>query len=193
VDDSLDSWFKREIFCHEAALVRYLNRKWPDRDEIHDLRQEVYIRVYEAALRARPTSPKSFLFATARNLMADRVRRGRIVSIEAMWDLDGLNVMVDEISPERRLRAGQELRRLARAFDRLPAKCREVVWMRRVDGLPQKEVAIRLGVTQKTVERHVIKGMRLLTDAILGRRTPERHGRGETSEDESEHGQQQRD
>lgn len=189
VDESLDNWFKREILCHEAALVRYLTRTWPNRDEVHDLRQETYIRVYEAGLKARPTSAKSFLFATARHLMADRVRRSRIVSIEAVWDLDALNVMVDEISPERRWRAGQELRRLARAFDRLPTKCREVVWMRRVDGLSQKQVAAQLGVTQKTVERHVIKGMRLLTDALLGRRTPPiAERRSAADEDESEHG-----
>jgi DNA-directed RNA polymerase specialized sigma24 family protein len=39
--------------------------------------------VYEAARHARPHAPKAFLFATARHLMADRIRRERIVSIRA--------------------------------------------------------------------------------------------------------------
>ena len=56
--------------------------------------------------------------------------------------------------------------RLSDAFDRLPDRCREVVWLRRVEELSQKEVAMRLGISEKTVEKHIAKGMRLLADAL---------------------------
>jgi RNA polymerase sigma-70 factor (ECF subfamily) len=194
----LKIWFAREILAHEAALMRYLTRTWPRRHEIHDLRQEIYVRIYEAAAKARPTAPKSFLFTTARNLMADRVRRSRIVSIEAVGDLGVLNVMVDEVSPERRLDARQDLKRLAHALDLLPPKCREVVWLRRVAEISQKEVAKRLGISERTVEAHLLKGMRHLADAFLAETAPEpaadRPGAAERQPDrsESEHGQQQK-
>jgi RNA polymerase sigma factor (sigma-70 family) len=167
MDEPLDTWFKREILAHEASLVRYLFRTWPHRQEVFDLRQDVYVRVYEAAAKARPQAPKSFLFATARHLMTDRVRRKRIVSIDAVGDLDALNVMVEDISPEQRISAHEELRRLAEAIDQLPPRCREVVWLRRVDELAQKDVAFRLGITQKVVEKHVMKGMKLLAAALF--------------------------
>ena len=167
MDEPLDTWFKREILPHEASLVRYLFRTWPHRQEVFDLRQDVYVRVYEAAAKARPQAPKSFLFATARHLMTDRVRRKRIVSIDAVGDLDALNVMVEDISPEQRISAHEELRRLAEAIDQLPPRCREVVWLRRVDELAQKDVAFRLGITQKVVEKHVMKGMKLLAAALF--------------------------
>ena len=167
MDEPLDTWFKREILAHEASLVRYLFRTWPHRQEVFDLRQDVYVRVYEAAAKARPQAPKSFLFATARHLMTDRIRRKRIVSIDAVGDLDALNVMVEDISPEQRISAYEELRRLAEAIDQLPPRCREVVWLRRVDELAQKDVAVRLGITQKVVEKHVMKGMKLLAAALF--------------------------
>lgn len=196
MDESLDAWFKREILVHEAALVRFLNR-WPNRDEVHDLRQEVYIRVYEAAAKARPTtSPKTFLFQTARHLLIDRVRRSRIVSIEGVADLDVLNVLVDDVSPEQRVHARQELNLLARAFARLSPKCREVIWMRRVDQLSQREVASRIGISESSVEKHVIKGTRLLADAVFGNdmlNSAERESDGlpeQLLSDESEHGKQ---
>jgi RNA polymerase sigma factor (sigma-70 family) len=170
VNEALNDWFAREILVHEAALVRYLSRTWPNRDEIHDLRQETYVRVYEAAQKALPYASKSFLFTTARHLMADRVRRGRIVSIEAIGDLDVLNVPVADASPEQRLNARQELMQLARVFSVLPPKCREVMWLRRVDELSQREVASRLGISEKTVESHVAKGTRLLADALFSRK-----------------------
>jgi len=166
-EEPLDTWFKREILVHEEALVRYLTRMWRNREEVFDLRQEIYVRVYEAAAKTRPSYPKSFLFTTARHLMTDQIRRRRIVAIDTVGDLEALHVSVDENSPEVRLSSHQELRRLADALDRLPDKCREVVWLRRVDNLSQKEVASRLSISQKTVEKHVMKGMKRLAEALF--------------------------
>lgn len=195
--DSLDDWFRREILPHEDILMGYLIRVWPRRDERDDIRAETYARVYEAALTQRPQTPKAFLFTTARNLMADRIRRERIVSIHSAGDTDYLNVLVDEISPEQRVSANQELVRLARAFDHLPETCREVIWLRRVHDLPQKEVANRLGVTEKAVEKRIAKAGRLLAQYLrantLLHRASEARPLHETEEDdrhdEVEHGQ----
>ena len=165
--DTLEQWFIREVLAHEGALMRHLSRVWPNRSEIRDIRQEAYVRVYEAARKARPLAPKSFLFATARNLMADRIRRERVVCIEARGELDALNVLVDEISPERRTSARQELAHLARAFERLPLRCREVMWLTKVESLSQQEVASRLGVREKAVEKQVSRGIRLLAEALF--------------------------
>ncbi len=121
MDESLDTWFVREILAHEESLVRNLSHAWPNRHELQDLRQDTYVRVYEAAAKSRPVAPKSFLFATARHLIVDRIRRRRVVAIDAVGDLEASNVMVDERSPEQRTSAYEELRRLAEAFDMLPA------------------------------------------------------------------------
>jgi RNA polymerase sigma factor (sigma-70 family) len=168
VDEGLNSWFAREILVHEAALVRYLNRACPHRDEVSDLRQEIYVRVYEAAKSARPAFAKTFLFTVARHLLTDRARRARVVSIESVGDFDDLNVPVDEVSPERRMHARQELKQLGAAFGLLPPRCREVVWLRKVDGISQSEVAERLGISVRTVEFQVQKGMRILAHALFG-------------------------
>ncbi len=191
--ESTDLWFAREILVHEEALVHYLRRCWPHRDEIHDLRQEVYVRVYEAAGKSVPTMPKSFLFATARHLMTDRLRRSRVVSIETMGDLEPMNVLVDEVSPERWCGGRQVLKRLADAFDRLPDRCREVIWLRRVEELPQKEVALRLGISEKTVEKHVAKGIRLIAEHFYSGSGARAHRGRATQEAEREHGRQQSD
>jgi RNA polymerase sigma-70 factor (ECF subfamily) len=191
VDDSLNSWFAREILVHEGALMRYLRRSWLRREEIHDLRQEIYVRLYEAAARARPTQPKSFMFTTARHLMTDRLRRERVVSIEAVGDIEALNVPVDEVTPDRRLDAHQELKRLADAFDRLPDRCREVVWLRRVEQLSQKQVAARMGISEKTVEKQIAKGARLIAQYLHGDRHTRRHTRAGEQETAIELGHDQ--
>jgi RNA polymerase sigma-70 factor (ECF subfamily) len=189
-EDSLDDWFIREILAHEAALVSYLLRKWPNRLEVNDMRQDVYVRVYEAAAKSRPPAPRAFLFTTAAHLLVDRMRRRRVVAIDTVGDVEALDVLVEQVSPERRVSAHEELRRLAHAIDLLPPKCRAVVWMRRVDDLPQKEVARRLGITEKSVEKHVMKGMKLLAAAFRSGLEEAMHDAQQSSSDpEKEHGQ----
>jgi len=164
----LDQWFAEEILPHEAVLTRYLARVWGKPADIGDLRQDIYVRVYAGAAQQRPHNPKAFLFATARNLMTDRLRRGRIVSIDFTQDLESLDVLIDQVSPEQRLSARQELRRLSDALDALPNNCRDVIWLRRVEGLSQQETARRLGMKEGTVESHLSRGVRALAKVVFG-------------------------
>jgi RNA polymerase sigma-70 factor (ECF subfamily) len=164
----LDQWFAVEVLPHEVALTRYLTRLCRNSADVADLRQDIYVSIYKSAAQEHPCQPKAFLFATARNLLIDRMRRGRIVSIDYMQDLDSLNVLIDEISPEHRLSARQELRRLSDALDAVPVSCREVIWLRRVEGLSQQETAKRLGMKEGTIESHMCRGIRALAKAVFG-------------------------
>jgi RNA polymerase sigma-70 factor (ECF subfamily) len=164
--DAVDDWFVREILPHEAALLRYLARAWPNPADIQDIRHDAYVRILEGADRLRPIAPKSLLFSIARNLMIDRARRNRIVPIDLLADLDSLNVLVDEVTPERRASIRQQLVIISAAINRLPEKCREVLWLRRVESLSQKEIAAKLGVTEGTVEKHMMRAARLLTQLL---------------------------
>ncbi len=166
--NDLDDWFAREILAHEPALMRYLLRWWPHRDDAADLRQEIYIRVYETSAAALPAHPKSLLFTTARNLMTDRWRRSRVVPLEALGEIDAPQLPVDEITPDRRLAAQRELRSLVRAFDRLPPQRRKVLWLRRVEELSIKQIAERMGITPKTAENHLALATRAITAMVLG-------------------------
>jgi RNA polymerase sigma-70 factor (ECF subfamily) len=168
--DALDDWFMREVLPLEPMLTRFLQRNWRTEAEISDLRQEAYARVYEAAKRERPQLVKPFLFQIARNLMIDRLRRQSVVSLESMADVDWLNVSDDRPSAETYVAARQELRLLQAALDKLPPRCRQVVLMRKVEGFSQREVAKEMGITIETVENQVAKGMRLLAQAVGGRR-----------------------
>jgi RNA polymerase sigma factor (sigma-70 family) len=164
--ESLDTWFRSEILCHEKPFMQFLARLWPHRDELEDIRQESYSRVYQAALRARPEIPKAFLFATARHLLVDWRRRGKIVIFCGGANEAYQDTLVDQISPEQQILANIELAQLNRAILRLTPKCREVVWMRRVQGLSQREVAERLGVSEKMIEKHLHLGMRRLGEWV---------------------------
>ena len=164
--DELSAWFVAEVLPLEGVLERFLRRNWRDVDEISDLRQEVYARVFDSCANTQPTSAQAFVLTTARNLLIDRARRAQIVSIETYADMDALAPTLDELSPERYLAARSELKLLQIALNLLPARCREVVELRKIEGLSQREVASRMGITEDTVERQVSKGVRALALAL---------------------------
>lgn len=163
----VEGWFVREILPLEAVLMGFLRQNWRNSSDIEDLRQDVYARVCESARAGFPDRPRPFLLATARNLLIDRIRHEQIVPIEAGADLDALEVAIDDPSPERIAIAKDVLRRLQTSLDLLTPIQREVILLRRVDGLSRPEIAQRLNLTERMVSEHLAQGMRALAHAYL--------------------------
>ncbi len=94
------------------------------------------------------------------------MRRARIVSIEMIADMDSLNIVDDGGSPERRLSGREDIERLMQALSQLPAKCRVAFELRKFDGLSQREIALRMNLSESTVEKHLAKALRLVMEQM---------------------------
>jgi len=164
----VDIWFCREVLPLEALLMQYLRRNWANASDIADLRQDVYMRVYEAAQKQIPDSPKAFVLSTARNLLIDRVRRARIVPLETVTDLEALNIASSEVGAERTVMARDALSRLQAAVDRLPPRAKEAVVLSKMEGFSRKQIAERMGIAEDTVKHLLVQGMRKLAEALYG-------------------------
>jgi RNA polymerase sigma factor (sigma-70 family) len=167
-DLELSQWFIREVFPLEASLMQFLHRNWRNESDLNDLRQDVYVRLYESARNELPDPVKPFLFAVARNLIVDRIRKTQVVPIDAVSDIDTLDVASESSSPERNVIARDELRRLQSAIDRLPPRCREAVILARIECLSGREIATRLGIHEPAVSRLLERGVRSLAEMLYG-------------------------
>ncbi len=165
------AWFVGEVLPLEAALIQFLYHNWRNADEVPDLLHDVYVRVYEFAKNETPENAKAFVFATARHLIIDRVRRERIVPIEIMSDMDLLGLAVEEPGPERSAIARAELRRLENALARLRPRFREAFVLRQIEGLSRREIAARMGVGEETVKQYLADGICALADILYGETT----------------------
>jgi|SRR5580692_3685846 RNA polymerase sigma factor (sigma-70 family) len=165
---SVDFWFCREVLPLEAILMQYLRRNWANANDIADLRQDVYVRVYKAAQKQFPDSTKSFVLMIARNLLIDRVRRARVIPIETVTDLEALGVASNDVGADRVMIARDALGRLQIALDHLPPRPREAILLSKVEGLSRREIAARMGIAEDTVKHHLVHGMHMLAEKLYG-------------------------
>jgi RNA polymerase sigma-70 factor (ECF subfamily) len=160
------AWFKAEILPHEAALRRRLARARLTPSEIDDLVAESETRAYAGEAWSSVENGRAYLFAIARNLMVTAARRRKVVSLEAMADLEVLGRADEQPAADAVVSSRQELRRLQAAVGALPEKARQVFIRRRIDGIPAERVADELGVGVSTIDKHLAKAMALLTRAM---------------------------
>ena len=166
-------WFKDEVHPHETQLKSWLRGSFPSVRDFDDVVQESYLRIWKARLARPIQSTKSFLFQVARHLAIDLLRRDRASPVDVLPDLAALSVLDDRPGVVEIACSREEIALLARAFDALPARCREVMILRQIEGIPQKEIARRLGLSELTVQTHVVHGLRRL-EAFMHRHARER-------------------
>ena len=156
-------WFAREVLPHEPDVRRWLSVRLRGLEscDLDEVVQEAYARLW-AVGPDRIANARAYFFVTVRNIVAELLRRSRVVSIETIADVDTLNIPDGDGGPERRLSGREEIEQLERLLAQLPPKCREVFELRKFAELSQREIAERLQVSESTVEKHLVKAVRFV-------------------------------
>jgi RNA polymerase sigma-70 factor (ECF subfamily) len=171
VDDAvLKAWFCDEVLPLERMLTQFIRRNWRTASDVTDLRQDVYERVLVGARAGLPQNTRQYLFTVARNHLINCAKRGQVVSFELVADMSVMDHRFETYSADHYLSARDELRRAEAGVRNLPPRCREVVLLRKLEGLSTRETAERLGISVHTVEKQLTQGIRALTDFMLGGR-----------------------
>ncbi|HWY60365.1 MAG TPA: sigma-70 family RNA polymerase sigma factor [Rhizomicrobium sp.] len=146
---------------NEVALKRYLRRFFRSREVADDLAQEAFLRAFAAESGHIIDSPKAFLFKVAKNLALNELARQSTMAIEPLGDFEALEVLEDnsQAAVDDVVDSRERFRLLARAITALPPQCAKVFILRKMQGLSQKEIAVRLNISVRTVENHVALGL----------------------------------
>jgi RNA polymerase sigma-70 factor (ECF subfamily) len=174
-------WIADHILSIEGEVRGWLRRHMHtlSASDIDDLLQESYARVWSANL-AGIGNGRSYFYTVIRNLLLEQARRARIVPMERMGEIEELRLISDEPGPEQRASARQEFEKLQRVIANLPTQCRRAFEMRRLEGYSQREIAERMGISEKTVEKHVAKALARVIESMgtTPDSTPERLSTG---------------
>lgn len=158
-EHSRHEWFLNQVFCHRAMLQRYLRKYLSAEDDIEDVIQDAYLRIYAIKDYASVESPKAMLITIAHNLAIEVGRRRTGRATDAVADFEALGVSSNMPLLEEQLDARRRFEAFCAAVDSLPPVCRRVFVLRKVYKLSQAEISTVLGIAQSTIEKHVVKGL----------------------------------
>ncbi len=158
-----NAWLAAHVLPQEAWIRRAIARQAASCGvEVDDVIQESYAILARLPSVESIAVPHRYTVQVARSVLLQHIRRARIVSIDAVADLDALDAATDAPTPEDHLFGRHELARVAAAIEEMPEDIRQAFWMRRVEGVSQREIAARLGVPESTIEKRISRGIKML-------------------------------
>ncbi len=154
-----DLWFQEQLLPHEAKLRSWLLHRFPNVRDIDDIIQEAYFKVLKAYNQHEIRSPKSFLYATARNLTINALRHSKVRCENVVVEMDESDVIDNSMTAFEAITRNQEIELLTNAIQSLPERCRQIFTLRKVYGMSQQEIAKKLGLSIHTVYAQTALGL----------------------------------
>ena len=156
------------VQAHYQELVQFIRRRTGSLSTAEEVVQETWIRANSRSA-SLPDNPRAYLYRVAGNLAVDHIRRqGARSRVEQSPEGSGADgdsaVALEQLpspapGPADTAISLQQLAILSQAVEELPDKCREVFLLYRGRDLSMREVAKRLGIAEKTVEKHIARAM----------------------------------
>lgn len=139
-------------------LSGFLSRRL-ESQEIEDITQKTYLQLLEHPNPEEIRNPHAYLFKTASNLVVDHLRRRQVRTGSAGPGLETDELISSGPQPDAAADAARQIERFREVLRTLPPICRTIFLLNRVDGLSHAEIAQRIGISKKSVERNIIKAL----------------------------------
>lgn len=139
-----------------AVLVRYFLRRGFNAADAQDFTQEVFLRLSRPDLLPAVQSADAYLFAVAGNLVTEHHRQR---AVRRAYALDRVRSDVDRcdpLSPDRVLGGREELDLVVTTLNEMPERMRNIFILARLEDMPRSEIAVRMGVSKRTVEGDIM-------------------------------------
>ncbi len=177
-------WVSLHVVPQEQKVRGALRRHGVSESDIDDLIQDAYCRLATLKSVDHIDRPGAYFMQIVKNAWRDSLRRARVVRLEAFTENAERIVEDEAIGLEATVMARNQLELVETLLATLPERCRTIFTLKRMEGISQREIANRLGVSEHVVENDVQRALRALQGAL-------RDG-GEDDQEEQKIGEQQR-
>jgi RNA polymerase sigma factor (sigma-70 family) len=157
-----------EVFArHADELVRFLRCRRSE-PEASDLVQEGFLRLLKSSTGNVPGNARAWLYRTCSNLAADARDYRRVrEAVHATASPGQVECIAAPASdPAAWMEATEQLQCAWQALLVLPAPVRQAFLLNRLEGMSQREIARHMNLSEKTVERHVLRALEACHDAV---------------------------
>lgn len=154
----LDSRYHRPLMAFFAKRIR-------NRSDAEDLTQETLLRTLGSPAVTELQHASAYVFTVASNLLREYRLRLQRFSPEACVPIDYAlaseleSELVEDLTPERLLLERDSLDEALRLLEELGERTRDIFVLFRIENMKQKDIATAFGISQSTVEKHVMRAV----------------------------------
>ena len=179
---SNSGFLERLVSKYERPLQQFLRRRMASDEDASDAAQEVFLRLARPGAReAAEGRERAYLFTTARNLLIDRHRRWEAQGVEVAVPLVEADALPAPDDTEQLVIVNETVDVLRHGISSLKRRNREVFVLHRFGNLGYRQIAARLDISERTVERRMSRALSHLRRTLersverghLLRRTPD--------------------
>ena len=146
---------------HGQRLRRYLAVRLRNAAaDVPDLMQEIFLRLLRIENHESIRNPQAYLYTIASHVLHQHTLK-RAATPEAV-DITDLAAEIEAIAdgdPAEQIEMEQRFEELGRELQKLSPKAYATLVMHRRDGVPLKEVAVRLGVSYTMAKRYLARAL----------------------------------
>lgn len=159
--DRLDRSFRR-------SLLSFFGRRTRDLADLEDMVQDVFERLIKrgGASELERQNLNAYVFETASSVLKDHLRKKITHRADAHEPFDQNAHGEADFSAEHVLIDREQLARASAVLLELPERTRVVFVLRRLEGMRVNDVAARLGLSVRTVEREMQRAVTYLIRRI---------------------------
>ena len=155
---------------YRKVVLPLIRRMIRDDDEVEDLLQETFIKVYNAL----PTFQEQFTFSSwiyriASNTCIDFLRKKRFKTISLSQPLDSsdndsfFEIEDDSLQPDKNMMNDERRKILYEAVEMLPKNYKTIILLRHEEELDYKDIAERMNLPLGTVKAHLFRARKILS------------------------------
>jgi len=159
--------FEEVVLPHLDAAFNYARWLTKSDTDAEDVVQDAYVRALRFFSSLRSDDARSWLLTIVRNTWYGRFPQARAANQAAEYDAMKHDRPDDGLDPEALVMQQQEVEKVRRAVQELPADFREVIVLRELEGLSYKEIAVVAGIPIGTVMSRLARARERLL-ATLG-------------------------
>lgn len=154
----LDINFKK-IEKYQSALQKYLEIRVKCKAVALELTQDTFERYINIESPEKIEFPRAFLFRIASNLAMNHLRREKIYVVQAEAVNAEQSVFTREPSPDEWAQYEETQHKFKIAYEALSLKSQEIFYLRRFSELSTQEISLKLGISQRMVQKYLINIM----------------------------------
>lgn len=173
----VDRWICSEVMPHQAAYLSLAGRLTGDQEIAKDILHDVYAEILAGEGWRAAVNPRAFVMRIVYCRSINWLKKQKVVPLQPLPTFETLLMADQEPDAFAALSDREELETVMAVIRRLPSQCRQVVTMRRIDELPPRVIAVRMGISVWTVEKHLAKGLTFLAENLRDRKVARRGNR----------------